>query len=34
MLYRVDGDDVTILFVMHGSRELMRHLPEGPWDIE
>ena len=34
MIYRVDGDEVTILFVMHGSRDLMRHLPNWPWDIQ
>lgn len=34
MIYRLEGDDVLIVFLMHGSRDLHRHLPDGPWDIE
>jgi len=33
-IYQIVGDEVRILTVMYGSRELMRHLPDGPWDIE
>jgi len=34
LVYRLEGDDVIILSVIHGSRDLLRHLPDGPWDIE
>lgn len=34
LIYRVEGDDVRILTLMHGSRDLWRRLPSGPWDIE
>ena len=34
MVYRLEGEDVIILAVIHGSRDLLRHLPDGPWDIE
>ena len=33
-IYRVAGDDVTILALVHGSRDLWRRLPSGPWDID
>jgi toxin ParE1/3/4 len=35
LIYRlVSDEEVWILTVMHGSRDLLRHLPAGPWDIE
>jgi len=34
VVYRIVGDEVRVIAVVHGSRDLMRHLPEGPWDIE
>jgi toxin ParE1/3/4 len=34
VVYRIVGDEVRIIAVVHGSRDLMRHLPDGPWDIE
>jgi plasmid stabilization system protein ParE len=34
LVYRLVADEVRILTVIHGSRDLMSHLPEGPWDIE
>jgi len=34
LMYRLVGDEVRIITVFHGSRDLMEHLPEGPWDIE
>jgi plasmid stabilization system protein ParE len=34
LIYRLVGDEVRILTVMHGSRDLMLHLPDGPWDIQ
>ena len=33
-LYRVEGDHVTVLTLVHGSRDIWRRLPGGPWDIE
>jgi toxin ParE1/3/4 len=34
VVYRLVGDEVRIIAVLHGSQDLMRHLPDGPWDIE
>jgi plasmid stabilization system protein ParE len=35
LIYRLVTDhEVWMLTVMHGSRDLMRHLPAGPWDIQ
>lgn len=34
LVYRVEREDVLILTVIHGSRNLLRHMPAGPWDIE
>ena len=34
LIYRVDGETVVILTVIHGSRDLLRQMPGGPWDIE
>lgn len=34
LIYQVDGDVVSIVAIVHGSRDLARHLPAGPWDIE
>ena len=34
LVYRVDGDTITVVTLIHGSRNLIRHLPGGPWDIE
>ena len=34
LVYRVDGDTITVVTIVHGSRNLRRHLPDGPWDIE
>jgi len=34
VVYRlIDEDEIWILTVVHGSRDLRRHLPAGPWDI-
>jgi plasmid stabilization system protein ParE len=33
LVYRVDGDPITVVTIIHGSRDLRRHLPDGPWDI-
>lgn len=34
VVYRLVGAEAWILTVIHGSRDLLRHLPDGPWDIE
>jgi plasmid stabilization system protein ParE len=34
IIYRIVDDELRILTVVHGSRDLMLHLPDGPWDIE
>ena len=34
LVYRVDGHMIFIVTVVHGSRDLNSHLPDGPWDIE
>ena len=33
LVYRVDEDSIVIVNLIHGSRDLRRHLPDGPWDI-
>ena len=33
MLYRIDGDDVRVLSIVHGSRDLARLLPDEPWNM-
>ena len=34
LVYRVEGDTVFVVTIVHGSRDLRRHLPDGPWDIQ
>jgi plasmid stabilization system protein ParE len=34
LIYRLVDDEVRILTILHGSRDLLRHLPDGPWDIQ
>jgi plasmid stabilization system protein ParE len=34
LIYRIDDDMIFIIPIIHGSRDLRRHLPEGPWDIQ
>lgn len=34
LVYRVEGDTIFVVTIVHGSQDLMRHLPDGPWDIE
>jgi plasmid stabilization system protein ParE len=33
ILYRIDGDDVRIVVIVHGSRDLKRLLPAEPWNL-
>jgi plasmid stabilization system protein ParE len=34
MLYRIDGEDVRIVVIVHGSRDLTRLLPDEPWNLK
>jgi plasmid stabilization system protein ParE len=34
LMYRPDGDTIFVVTIIHGSRDLRRHLPDGPWDIQ
>lgn len=33
MLYRIDGEDVRVVVIIHGSRDLKRLLPDEPWNL-
>ena len=33
VVYRVHGQRVAVLAVVHGSRDLIRRLPRGPWNL-
>lgn len=33
VVYRIHGRRVGILAIVHGSRDLLRRLPRGPWNL-
>ena len=34
VVYRIRGGDVLIAAIVHGTRNLLKRLPTGPWEIE
>lgn len=33
VVYRLQGQGVAVLAIVHGSRDLIRRLPGGPWNL-